>query len=450
MKYKFLKVSFLILFAALVLDTLFFCSFLAIFCIIAFKKLPQDLCLKRIIGVTFILRLLVAVFLYDYAFLFNRVTFGEHGYVLPSWPYFSDASYTLLRSLWIAKYHLGKITNYLFLSELKNYGESLYNYIIAFVFYLFGFQPFHIVMMNLLFGCAMIIVMYQLALILFCKRVACYTVLFISFMPSLFIISLMPLRDIAVSLNLVLFFFFIAKTLTEFRWRYVLYIPLSSFTLTLLRSRIPYSYLLLFFVFSVIAMWFFQKRRLPLLGGLLLIVFSINYFQPRLFQPLKEQAVTGLNELYHFHKAYVTVGTTYKILDNHRYHESEKVLITAPLEHVRVFFRAWWHFLLQPFPRADGRVVSFITSCEQLIWYLCLPLLAVGIFMSLHIYASRVLLCFIFILSSLLALSSGNVGTLVRHKTMITPFLFMYVAIGLDYMVNLWRVRKVGVGVTRR
>jgi hypothetical protein len=104
--------------------------------------------------------------------------------------------------------------------------------------------------------------------------------------------------------------------------------------------------------------------------------------------------------------------------------------------------------LVAPFPllaRSPGEIAMIP---EMLVWYLTIGFAAVGIARLIRtglwrrIVLPLVTLGLLFVL---LSLAEGNVGTLVRHRAMIIPFVVMFAAIGAEPGQLPW-LRKTALG----
>jgi hypothetical protein len=93
-----------------------------------------------------------------------------------------------------------------------------------------------------------------------------------------------------------------------------------------------------------------------------------------------------------------------------------------------------------PFPWASRRMVEQVTIPEMLLWYSALVCALVGLvahrgrwrfFLPLVGYIVGLLL--------LLAATQGNLGTLVRHRSMVIPFMLVFSGAGA---ARLWRRRR--------
>jgi hypothetical protein len=92
------------------------------------------------------------------------------------------------------------------------------------------------------------------------------------------------------------------------------------------------------------------------------------------------------------------------------------------------------YFLLSPFPWQIGSTVSPLILVEVLPWYTLLPVAGIG-FVRLVKDDTRprprvVLILFLVVPLVLYSLVSGNVGTALRHRAQIMPFIAMLAALG--------------------
>lgn len=86
-----------------------------------------------------------------------------------------------------------------------------------------------------------------------------------------------------------------------------------------------------------------------------------------------------------------------------------------------------------PFPPLARTLGDVAMIPEMLLWYLCLAFAAVGVVRTWREGRLAQLaypLMILFMLFGLLSLVEGNVGTLVRHRAMVVPFVVILGAIG--------------------
>jgi hypothetical protein len=156
---------------------------------------------------------------------------------------------------------------------------------------------------------------------------------------------------------------------------------------------------------------------------------------PFLSSRVSERLVAGVTSAAQIHAGHVyTVGHAYKLLDEGFYRQPGVVPDRlAPGEAARFVVRAAASFVLTPLPweiRSRGELASLP---EHVLWYLMLVLAPIG-FVAMWQRDPR-LACLLIGLAlptaAALAVTNGNVGTLLRLRALITPQLIWISAAGL-------------------
>jgi len=138
-----------------------------------------------------------------------------------------------------------------------------------------------------------------------------------------------------------------------------------------------------------------------------------------------------------YHRGHVlTPGHSYKLLDQ-RFYSSAWTPLQFPAmtaaETARYLVRAPIHFVVEPIPWHVISKVELAYLPELVIWYGAVLLVPFGLAAGFRRDAllTCVLAAFSFISAGTIALNSGNIGTLVRHRALIAPYLGWISALGL-------------------
>ena len=106
--------------------------------------------------------------------------------------------------------------------------------------------------------------------------------------------------------------------------------------------------------------------------------------------------------------------------------------LTAP-EAARFVVRALVAAILVPLPwQAESRFIQAYLP-EQLVWYALVLLLPLGVWTAWRCRPATtlVLTTYVLLTGTAIALRSGNVGTLVRHRGLILPFVICLTSVGI-------------------
>ena len=131
-----------------------------------------------------------------------------------------------------------------------------------------------------------------------------------------------------------------------------------------------------------------------------------------------------------------TVGHAYKTLDEKFYAKvdtpSTSKLALTPAEAARYVVRSGVSFVTVPFPWQVATRSELAFLPEQLVWYLIVVMVCVGLRPAWRRdpLLAALLIGYVLPLAAALALINGNVGTLVRLRGLVTPFLIWIGALG--------------------
>ena len=181
-------------------------------------------------------------------------------------------------------------------------------------------------------------------------------------------------------------------------------------------------------------LFFSLPLRIRLSAAVLLVVLGIAVTS----QPAAQQRITSaLESTAKTHAGHVfTVGHSYKLLDEGFYFNpapaaaSNLTLTTA--EAARYALRAGLSFMTVPLPwqLSSTRELSYLP--EQLFWYALLALLPVGLVAGWRRdpLVTSLVAGYVVPTAVALALTNGNVGTLLRLRGIVIPYLLWVSAVG--------------------
>ena len=175
-----------------------------------------------------------------------------------------------------------------------------------------------------------------------------------------------------------------------------------------------------------------QRAAWALAGAV--VVAGIAVTQP----VLSNRVLEGVTGLARQHSGHVfTVGHAYKLLDAGFYMNpatpaSSSITLTPP-QAVRFVMRALVSFALTPLPwqAASRGELAFLP--EHLLWYLLLATVPFGLVAGWRRdpLVTAVLIGFVLPTALVLAFTNGNVGTLLRLRGLVTPYLIWIGVLGM-------------------
>jgi hypothetical protein len=164
---------------------------------------------------------------------------------------------------------------------------------------------------------------------------------------------------------------------------------------------------------------------------------------------LQQRALSGLESAAKLHSGHVfTVGHAYKLLDEGFYVNpqatSSSTLTLTPAQAARFVVRGLTSYIVEPLPwtMASRRELLFLP--ELLLWYVVVALVPIGVWAGWRSDATvtALLLCYALPTGVAVALTTGNVGTLLRLRGLVLPYLLWLSALGLCALVARRRPRS--------
>lgn len=160
------------------------------------------------------------------------------------------------------------------------------------------------------------------------------------------------------------------------------------------------------------------------------VVVSSPLVQDRAVRALESTAKTQTGHVF-------TVGHAYKLLDEGFYFNPQtpaaSTLTLTADQSVRYVIRALVSFAVVPAPWQLASLRELVYLPEQLLWYALLVLLPIGAVAGWRRdpLVTCLLLGYAAPTACVLALTNGNVGTLLRLRGLVTPYFIWVSAVGL-------------------
>ena len=361
-----------------------------------------------------------------------------------------DGIYLKQRAEWIRSVWLGNQIAPLDYDRafFRGYGWTSYIYVIAYVQYWLGESPYGIHLLNVFLSLSVAVVLYRLVRKAYGKTAALIGLALSLFMPTLLLWSVSALKE---SLYIFLIMLGLVGTVTVVRgpsmMRRILGLcaVIISFA-TIDGVRFGGEIVLgagvaggLFGAVTARRLWVavLVLALLPFVGYRLMqtdVVYS--RVQPQL-QWLALQHVGHVK----------TEGNAYKLLDERFYVDvsrDERIATWTPVEQLRYFVRATASFIAVPLPWQARSTTEMLFLPQQIIWYLMILFAVVGSVSGVRRdpFVTCMLLAIVVVGSVAVALGSGNIGTMVRHRDTVVPFVVWLSAGGAVATVSAWRTRE--------
>jgi hypothetical protein len=351
--------------------------------------------------------------------------------------FFGDEQFYLLRAFRLYSISMGiPISTESFLYAYDQTGRGSFQEILIFLQMLFGPVPYGIHLLGAALFLAGVVLLYRLVRVSYGPIPALVGFTYLLFLPSLFVWSVSALKE-------------------------PLYLLMTSVvvvgTMAIVRARSVRGKVVALLIVLMLGWWLETLRaagRLITIGGAAL-GFALRLVSRRrwtmsiavgvmvagvallAWRGLPARVQQQLQSSARYHRGHVlTPGHSYKLLDQRFYSSAWTPLEFPPMtpaETARFLVRAPIHFVVEPIPWHVISKVELAYLPELVIWYGAVLLVPFGLAAGFRRDAllTCVLAAFSFISAGTIALNSGNIGTLVRHRALIAPYLGWISALGL-------------------
>ena len=358
---------------------------------------------------------------------------------VPFGSFFGDEEYFIRRSMWLRNVGLGiPIHRADLIYAFDEYSQTSQLYVLAFLQTLVGFAPYglHLIGIALYLGAALLL--FRLVRPAFGATAAWLGLALMLTLPSLFAWSISVLKE-------PLFFVLTAGALAsaaaavrERRWRRKSVLLLTSLGAMLLLETVRRAGFALE-IASILAglafAWILVRPR-TLVASLVAATFIGAVALARPGVQLK--AATALVDAARFHRGHVwTPGHTYHLLDDRLYDELTDIRTMRLDEGARFVARALVSYVTVPLPNQIYSSAALAFLPEQIVWWALVTLAPIGLVFAMRrdVLVTSLLLMHGIVAALTVALTSGNIGTLVRHRGFALPYLIWISAVGACELV---------------
>jgi hypothetical protein len=367
---------------------------------------------------------------------------------------FGDEEYLKRRSLWLRSMALGvNVSEADRAYALEEYSETSYLYWLAFLQMIVGDAPYGVHVLSMVAYLAGAVWLFRFLRPRFGPAPAALSFFGVLFYPTLFFWSVSALRE---SVHFLLVLAAIAgaiDVLTGGGWQKrgigVLVASLALLALKDLREGSMAIVLVAIVTGALAAAVVRSGRRLLITTVAVALVAGVSLSRPAIQD--RVMAVLRTTALRHQGHAF-TAGIHYKTLDP-RFYEARTLNIIndiKPPEAARYVVRALIAALVVPWPwQAETRLLKAYLP-EHLIWLLMAALFPVGIWAGARreSRATFIMAAYVVVMFVGVALYSGNVGTLVRHRGLLLPFVISISAVAVcDLLARAGSARSTNEGI---
>jgi hypothetical protein len=367
----------------------------------------------------------------------DRVAFGR---------FFEDEEYYIKRSLWLRNVTLG-IPMYSFDIEYAfepNASSSVVN-VLAFVQMIAGPSPYGLHLVSIALYAAAALLLYRAVRVTLGRMPALFGLAVLLFLPSLFAWSVSVLKEplfLFVGALSVVLASGLARAESWSR-RAVLLIALAGVAAVMQTIREGGAMFLALGTAGGLAAGFVSTRPRLMAATLIAVpilvaaVLRAPEVQLRLYVAVQSAA------RQHWGAVSVSSGYRYRLLDDRFYADINQVSSLEFAETMRFLVRGVVAFVTVPRPWDSPSLAATAYMPEQVAWYVLLVLAAGGAFFGLRRDPAMtgLLVTHAVLIAAPAALTDGNVGTLVRHRSLSVPYLVWLSGVGLCELLAAWHRR---------
>ena len=348
--------------------------------------------------------------------------------------FFGDEEYFIRRSMWLRNIGLGfPIHTADLVYAFDDYSQTSQLYVFAFIQALVGFAPYGLHLVGVALYLTAAVLLFRTMRPSFGAAPSIVALVLMLTLPSLFAWSISALKE-------PLFFALTAAALASAvtaaradgwprRIGFAAVALAASIALETVR-RAGFAMELGGLAGGLALAWLLLRPRLFVAAGVAAVLaVAIAAGRPS----MELRGVTPLAEAVRVHRGHVwTTGHNYYVLDDRLYAERVDVRTIRLDEAARFVVRALASYVTVPLPNEIYSTAALAFLPEQLAWYVLLLTIPFGLLFAMRrdVVVASLLLMHALVAGLPVALTSGNIGTLVRHRGFALPYLTWIGAVG--------------------
>jgi hypothetical protein len=365
-----------------------------------------------------------------------------------------DGAYAMARALRTRDLLLGVPANkYDYVVAFDEYGRNTYVTFLTAMQIAFGPAPYGVRFINSVLFIGGGLLLYRMTRHTLGPAPAMAGLAALLFLPTLFVWSISLLKESLYFAGSALLLWGTVAALRARAWRARLYAGLAglvgAFVIQDLRSGAIW--LAVFGLAAGLAMRAVTASRRILAGAALaaILASAVLVSQPQ----VRDRVILALESTAKTHTGHVfTVGHAYKLLDEGFYVNPQtpaaSTLTLTAGQSARYVIRALLSFAVVPAPWQLASLRELAYLPEQLLWYTVLGLLPIGAVAGWRRdpLVTCLLLGYAAPTACVLALTNGNVGTLLRLRGLVMPYLVWVSAVGFWASLQMLARDRSGAG----
>lgn len=359
---------------------------------------------------------------------------------VPFGHFFGDEEYFIRRSMWLRTVALGIPAHGAdLIYAFDEYSQTIYLYVLAYIQVLVGPAPYGAHLVGIGFYVTACVVLYRLVRATLGRVPAFIGLGLLLYLPSLFAWSISALKDPMFFLLTACTVVFGARLVRGPGWlaRGLSLVLIVLFAVILGAVRSAGDMLTVASLAVGFGLAFLLPRPRWLLASIVVAPILVGAVLSR---PVSQVRIYGgVQAAARQHAGHIaTAGYTYKLLDERLYEAKIAMLDMSFDEGMRFLVRAFGRYVTVPWPWEAQSASAVAYLPEQMLWYVLALLAPIGFVYALRRdpLVASLLLGYALVAAVTVALVSGNVGTLVRHRGLALPYLVWLSAVGACQLVD--------------
>lgn len=370
----------------------------------------------------------------------------NHGQV-PFGSFFGDEDYFIKRSLWLRNLALGAPLQQFDLEyAFEPHGSARYLYFLALIQMLVGPSPYGLHLLGVFFYMLAAVLLYRLVRTAFGRMPALFGLAVLLFLPSLFAWSVSVLKEPLFILVSALSLILAVKLVRAHSWRsrglaFAGIIALAAVLGSVRQDGEAFS---LLGVAVGLTIGFLAMRPRFMLATLVATPILFGAILARPDVQLKAYTAIQAAARQHWGSVVVSQGYPFQLLDERFYPDVNEVSSLQLGETLRFLARAVVAYVTVPLPWMAPSRAAVAYLPEQVIWYVLAALGFAGLLFAFRYDAlvAGLLAGHALVVFAAVAFTSGNVGTLVRHRGLALPYIVWLSGVGACELLRA--VRRAG------
>lgn len=361
----------------------------------------------------------------------------------PSKPYsvfFGDEWIFKSRPIWLRNVGLGiPISTADFIYAFDETGMSGHMYVLAFLQTLVGDAPYGVHLFNVTLYISAVAVLYRLVRRSFGRLSAGGGAVILLFLPSLFAWSISALKEpvyMAVAIAELLTVMAIVRAP---RWIWRVAAAAAVFVLALAMEELRKGTLIVAALgtgVGLTAWWALQSLRRALAAAFIGVIAVVAAMQQA---PVQARVMSLVHQSVKYHAGHVgTPGVTYQLVEPRIYGNWALIPEIDGRGAAQFVVKAAVAYFVEPLPDHVQTRLLWAYVPEHLAWLVLVLLVPVGAVEAIRRDRglAAVLLAHAAGIVMMVALASGNIGTLIRHRGLSLPYLVWFSVLGALMLIG--------------